>query len=302
MVEAEGKAKCEVEWIRYSYCHGPDCRPTIEGRSMPAESKFLQKVCNRRFCVITADVAETCSYGNWTTKAIEMQFSGIKIVQIFNLKTQKVIEQIKLDNTTDWNVVELNVPVKDFYIKFDIRNIEQHDLSVNVSVCCGPEEGCPEGFEAVHGDKETYCFQALLKSGDWESAQSQCNAIRPGAHALVITDSDKYAAVLEHFKSLQDKDLKSCIVQSWGYPAFYTSGQRQDPNDCSTPFVWKPFSNQTFPLTFAPWKWGEPNCYESGSAKETCVQIVYSTVINMLGANDMFCDRNGCPFCETSTI
>jgi len=299
VVEAEGKAKCEVEWIPYSYCHGSACP---RDSSMPTGSKFLQMACYRQYCVIAADIDERCSYGDWTAKSIEMKFSGIGMVQIFNAKTHKIIEKIRLDSITSRNVVDLNVPVNDFYVLIDVQNTEQHDLSVNVSVCCGQEEGCPEGFEVVRGDEKTYCFQALLKGVDWTSAQSQCNAIRPEAHALVITDLDKWKAVLEYFESFQDKDLKSCFVYSWGYPAFYTSGQRQDPNDCSTPLVWKPFSNQTFPLTFAPWQKSQPDCYTEGSEKETCIHVAYSTDIRILGTNDIFCDRNGCPFCETSTI
>jgi len=294
-----GNRKCDVEWIRYSYCHGSAC--SITGISKPAGSKFLQKFCNKQYCVITAEVTETCVF-DWTAKTIQLKFSGIEMVQIFNSKTSKVIEKIGLDNITHRNVVELNMPVRDFYIKFDVQNTEEYDLSVNVSVCCGPVEGCPQGFSGVRGDEKTYCFRVSYKNGNWKSAQRQCSAIRPGAHPIVITDSDKWKAVVTYFKYFQDKDFKSCNLHSWGYPVFYTSGQRQDPNDCSTPFVWKPFSDQTFPLTFAPWQTLQPDCDKNGSVNETCVHIVFSRDISILGTNDISCHRNGCPFCETSTI
>lgn len=84
-------------------------------------------------------------------------------------------------------------------------------------------------------------------------------------------------------------------VASWG-TAFWTAGQRVDPNSEST-FVWRVTSsgmnrNSTTPMSYTNWGPGEPS-YTANM--ESCMHIM--SVLSYAW-NDIPCDRRECPVCE----
>jgi len=72
----------------------------------------------------------------------------------------------------------------------------------------------------------------------------------------------------------------------------WLSAQRQNINNCSSPFVWKPEPGKEFPMTYSNWSSGEPNC--KGDT-EKCVHVSPGKAY---GWNDVSCDITMCSLCQ----
>ena len=75
--------------------------------------------------------------------------------------------------------------------------------------------------------------------------------------------------------------------------AFYTSGQRAIPGECSSEFVWKPRADVSIPLTYTNWAPGEPNCWQGNA--ESCLN--FRSDMNYQW-NDVPCSTLCCPLCQ----
>lgn len=82
-----------------------------------------------------------------------------------------------------------------------------------------------------------------------------------------------------------------------GGESFYISGQRIEPGNCNSTFVWKPTEDNAYvPLNYTNWFTGEPNCASSNSYKnESCIHYQNHIVFQW---NDIHCGWTGCPICE----
>lgn len=73
---------------------------------------------------------------------------------------------------------------------------------------------------------------------------------------------------------------------------FYTSGQRQVENNCTTPFVWKISPDEQLAFNYSSWVLGEPSC---SSGIECCIHIWAKQNFSW---NDITCNTAMCPLCE----
>ena len=102
----------------------------------------------------------------------------------------------------------------------------------------------------------------------------------------------KIKATIYVFKDTEAKT--ACIAPGYtGHgPLFWTSGQRMVGNDCTSPFVWKPWSDKGLPFEFTSWMPGQPDCLLN---VEFCVHF-WPT--NDFDWNDGLCNITFCPLCE----
>jgi Lectin C-type domain len=95
------------------------------------------------------------------------------------------------------------------------------------------------------------------------------------------------------------KDILDRRPWQWtgGRPGVWTGGQRIDPDDNETEFVWKNTSDDTsLPLTFTNWHTDEPNNWRG--LKESCLQADLREGEHDWQWNDVECFHRFLSVCE----
>lgn len=84
-----------------------------------------------------------------------------------------------------------------------------------------------------------------------------------------------------------------CFHSYWNGKVAWIGGQRQNPNRCDTPFVWKYNRGSDIPFTtFTKWANRQPDC---NGNNEHCVHI---TNVSDYSWNDASCTESLCSVCE----
>lgn len=89
-------------------------------------------------------------------------------------------------------------------------------------------------------------------------------------------------------------DKEICRSNKRNQFSFHTSGQRTNPQDESSAFVWKPESTGSILLSYTNWRPGEPSGLFEGSV-EGCLS--YWSAPNYPW-NDVVCSWPGCALCQ----
>jgi len=152
--------------------------------------------------------------------------------------------------------------------------------------CC-PSIVCPDGF--VYLPKAKRCFKVIRESLSWDDSQRKCSSLQSGAHLAFVRSHEESDAIVSYLKSLKSEDIQGCGNN------YYTGGQRVNPNDCKTGFVWKLNNTEILPIHYTNWYTNEPNCH---GGSESC--LIYRSDLNYQW-NDDVCSRSICSLCEVNT-
>jgi len=111
---------------------------------------------------------------------------------------------------------------------------------------------------------------------------------------MIIVQLCKYCSINIELLVFADDTKRVCMYKtySWSGESVWLSAQRQNINNCSTPFVWKPETGMELPVIYSNWSSGEPNC---GKDKEECVHVSPGKAY---GWNDVSCDTKMCSLCQ----
>lgn len=174
--------------------------------------------------------------------------------------------------------------------------------TVEQETTVGPVTVCPYGYEGPFDG--THCYKAILQAMTWSEGARKCSHDDPRAHLAAVRDSEEDDAIVGYLKQFQGNG--QCYMWGTYDVAFYTSGQRKYPNDCTSKpgqrkdkFVWKlDGGDVNFSSDFDNWQSGEPNCYEG--RKENCV--LYRCEGDACKWNDYLCSMKACLICQIDLI
>jgi hypothetical protein len=93
-------------------------------------------------------------------------------------------------------------------------------------------------------------------------------------------------------------DVKKCLSDK--HSVVYTAGQRQNPSDCKSDFVWKFDGGETMPMEYTNWASGEPNCASNKEACHVYDRADYTKAGHLW--NDIDCSGAYCSLCEESPL
>jgi len=148
---------------------------------------------------------------------------------------------------------------------------------------------CPPGFVTLSGTEG--CYRVIEAQLTWADAQQRCIDVNPNAHLVVVNDAAEDTAIVDYLKSLVFPGTTCACYLNADSKCFWTSGQRSDPNDCSTPYVWKPSPSEVIPFSYASWSGGQPDCFGGENSVEYRSAFVYKM-------NDFYNYAPACPICE----
>jgi len=153
---------------------------------------------------------------------------------------------------------------------------------------------CPRGFTYLPSTGS--CYKAIYERHNWTSAANKCKEFGRASHLVAIRSAEENHAVKTFLASELSKNVSStaCVLSGWSHLGnwFWTSGQRQNENNCRSRFVWKLSCDEELPFQFTSWVPGEPNCRDN---QEFCVHIWPK---NNFTWNDESCNSQICPLCE----
>jgi len=163
------------------------------------------------------------------------------------------------------------------------------------------QEECPDGFTAVESvvpnRDRIGCFNVIKSRHTWNEAVQACADLHPGARLAVLDGENKNFAVKNYMDTLDDTDIQMCRhLQSSDYISFWINAARKVQGDCTSPFYWRPNTDEEKLVEFSDWFDGEPNCLEGPSQlKESCLSV--SKTLEYLW-NDLPCAGQTCSLCE----
>lgn len=163
-------------------------------------------------------------------------------------------------------------------------------LQKDVQVVIGNKETnatakeCPADFTyiaPVNG-----CYKLVNRKWNWDSAGLECRSLHKDAHLVVISDAAEQHEIRKMIDSTHKTTLAGCET------AFWTAGQRIDPNSNST-FIWRPdpLSNTVSLMTYTNWDTGQPTY---NNQAESCMYL-YSVHRRW---HDGHCNLFYCSLCE----
>lgn len=155
---------------------------------------------------------------------------------------------------------------------------------------------CPSAFDYLPEIDE--CLILNLKPVNWSVARQTCAETQRGGQLLKIQDPIKQAAVAKYMEiQLKRNETEICYFAEWPYGEriFWMGGQTTDPEQCGTPYIWKPVGTHTIPLTFTNWFPGNPNCGYKG---ENCLIIMTGPNYKEYRWEDIRCQFSLCYVCE----
>lgn len=125
-------------------------------------------------------------------------------------------------------------------------------MSRNILYLMNASRVCPVGFHYLAEIDQCLRLNTLAMS--WNDADRACREMATGGQLVMITSGVKQDAVKRYlerqFAELQPAD---CFHPYWQAKTAWISGQRQNPNRCDTPFVWKYNRGSDIPFTFTKW-------------------------------------------------
>jgi len=152
---------------------------------------------------------------------------------------------------------------------------------------------CPSGY--VYLPKAHSCYLMLSQPDTWEAGSKRCASFSPTAHLAVIDNADEDEAVTEYLDTMDYNEIYFCMAV-YNRTAFYTSGQRVNPKECSQDYVWKSSDGSSSEMEYTGWESGHPNCEGTDAA---CV--VYYSSDNTTAAHkwrNINCEQSWCSLCE----
>jgi len=147
----------------------------------------------------------------------------------------------------------------------------------------GGAGNCPLGY--THLKSVGKCYRLSTDQKTWEQGMASCATT--GGDLVKIASQQENDAVVSYLATF-GQTLTSYCNSIW------IGAQRQDPNSCSTPFLWKTSEGTTSALRYSHWNGGEPNC--AGGA-EKCGSIIGDTHYGGQW-NDLDCGRQMCSLCQ----
>jgi hypothetical protein len=170
-------------------------------------------------------------------------------------------------------------------IKTSLQEIKRKILQPSSSIC-------PDGF--VYFPSANRCYKLIQKALNWEDSNKECSSLYTGAHLASIENYYQNFALVDFIKSFNFKqDLPQCLNHALAI--IYTGGQRINPEDCKTLFIWKTSYTARTWITYKNWYAGEPNCYQG--VVESCLAIDESKNFQW---NDIVCSDLLCSVCEVN--
>jgi len=169
-------------------------------------------------------------------------------------------------------------------------------LYLATSVSAG---GCPSGFFYLPNAQS--CYKLMAETQPWGYSSERCSYLSATSHLAVIDNSEEDTAVSDYLNSLDfnTEELQHCSYKERS--VFYIAGQRKDPTDCQSAFVWKKEGSEAKEMEYTNWPSNEPDCVGSYGSKATC--LVYDTTDNATHVwNDVACDMYQCSICEDNPL
>jgi len=152
---------------------------------------------------------------------------------------------------------------------------------------------CPPGY--VYLPKAHSCYVMLSQPATWEDGSKRCEGFSPTAHLAVIDNADEDAAVTEYLDSMDYNEIYFCMAD-YNRTAFYTSGQRVNPKECSQDFVWEFSDGAVKEMQYTTgWESGYPNCESYDSA---CLVFYSDNTTAAHKWRNVNCGTSWCSLCE----
>jgi len=172
-------------------------------------------------------------------------------------------------------------------LKTDVRSLKTDvgvlKADVNTLKTQSKQLACPVGYTYLPGLEA--CYKLNTQRLSWDHAQDSCAA--SGASLVSITSALQTHYIIEYIKSTGATYSGTCGGLTW------IGGQRQNPNSCSTPFVWKTSRGEQTPFTYTNWFTWEPNC---AKGEEKCVRIM--DLARNMAWDDGNCHHSQCSLCQ----
>lgn len=107
----------------------------------------------------------------------------------------------------------------------------------------------------------------------------------------VLTTSATYLTYI-----LVEQESSVCALSPWpiGGKISWLGGQTRNPNQCGTPYFWKPVGTAETPFNYTNWHPGLPNCIWG---QQSCALIASGPEFNYRW-EDIECDSLLCSVCE----
>jgi len=160
---------------------------------------------------------------------------------------------------------------------------------------------CPTGF--FYLTKAQRCYKIITNRLSWIDSKERCSSLSSGAHLAVIWNKEQDSAIIDYLKQLDysASDVKNCKSDRANY---YTSGQRIDPTNCNSTFVWKLRGDEQREQNYTNWRYDEPNCADTGDTATIEACLVYDTYGDNLDIywNDIRCGPGRCSICEANPV
>jgi len=164
------------------------------------------------------------------------------------------------------------------------------DVGVDARQLIAPcTASCPVGYTQVAVSPTVYeCYNLVTVRATWESALSSC--VRSGGWLTWITSKEQNDGITNYLKS------QSSILTTTCQLGIFFGMQRQDPQGCTTPMVWKGNCGETQPVVYSNWEPGQPDCSVIGSNIQRCGS--FWTSVLSLGWDDLACETQLCYLCQ----
>ncbi|ESO11231.1 hypothetical protein HELRODRAFT_183406 [Helobdella robusta] len=157
---------------------------------------------------------------------------------------------------------------------------------------------CPPSF--VYFPLSNSCYKLEVGSWNWEQARSWCNHLSPPyTFPAIINTTKKNDAVTFYLNSIKDSNNIDCYNSDYFSRKMWIGGQRIDPANVLTIFVWKPFPNVALSLgneTF--WFPTQPDAFLGSLFLESCMTFWHDN----FNWNDLSCYYAKCVLCEATPI
>jgi len=156
------------------------------------------------------------------------------------------------------------------------------DQAIDHETCLPPngiKPTCPSSF--IYSYEGNLCYNVVTSELNWNDANEACNNLHPFSYLAVLKDLTDQRTVTNTIRALIARGNHATS-------GFYIGAQRERFNDCSAPFLWKPYPSYPRSFGLIHWGAGEPNCW---GGNEDCVSMLTAgDQSKVLPLNDIACD------------